>query len=105
LKATEHDKYENSAGLVWLSLFICSNGNAFYCPRRLARAERNSIFTPINSTISIHPKRWYAYGGKHVYWYIKYIGSVLLTIDNMYIVGNLFGSTLTVEVLRCTISL
>jgi hypothetical protein len=23
------------------------------------------IFTPINSTILIHPKRWYAYYGEH----------------------------------------
>jgi hypothetical protein len=29
------------------------------------RVERNSIFTPINSTISIHQKRWYAYVGEH----------------------------------------
>jgi hypothetical protein len=39
LKASEHDKYENIAGTVWLSLFIGSNGNrlnAYYCPRRLA---------------------------------------------------------------------
>jgi hypothetical protein len=36
LKATEHDKYENIAGLVWFSLFMGSNGKAYYCPRRLA---------------------------------------------------------------------
>jgi hypothetical protein len=29
------------------------------------RIEHNSIFIPINSTISIHPKRRYAYGGEH----------------------------------------
>jgi hypothetical protein len=23
------------------------------------------MFTPISSTIWIHPKRWYAYGGEH----------------------------------------
>jgi hypothetical protein len=28
LKATEHDTYENTAGSVWLSLFVNSNGNA-----------------------------------------------------------------------------
>jgi hypothetical protein len=27
--------------------------------------ERSSIFTPVNSTIAIHPKRWYAYDGEH----------------------------------------
>jgi hypothetical protein len=48
-----------------LSLFIGSNGNAYYYPRHQALVERNSIFTPINSTISIHPKQWYAYGGEH----------------------------------------
>jgi hypothetical protein len=36
MKATEHDKYENIAGSVWLRLFMGSNGNAYYCPRRLA---------------------------------------------------------------------
>jgi hypothetical protein len=36
LKDTEHDKYENIAGSVRLSLFMGSNGNAYYCPRRLA---------------------------------------------------------------------
>jgi hypothetical protein len=36
LKATEHHKYENIAGSVWLSLFMGSNGNLFYCPRCLA---------------------------------------------------------------------
>jgi hypothetical protein len=39
LKSTEHDKYENIASSVWLSLFIgnkCNNGNAYYCPRCLA---------------------------------------------------------------------
>jgi hypothetical protein len=35
LKANEHDKYENIAGSVLLSLFMGSNGNAYYCPRRL----------------------------------------------------------------------
>jgi hypothetical protein len=24
-----------------------------------------SIFNPVNSTILIHPKQWYAYGGEH----------------------------------------
>jgi hypothetical protein len=42
-----------------------SNGNAYYCPSLLARVEYKSIFTPINSTSSIHPKRWNAYGGEH----------------------------------------
>jgi hypothetical protein len=32
----EHNKYENITGSVWLSLFMGSNGNAYYCPRRLA---------------------------------------------------------------------
>jgi hypothetical protein len=36
LKATEQDKYENIAGSVWLSLFMSSNGNAYYFPRRPA---------------------------------------------------------------------
>jgi hypothetical protein len=36
LKATEHDKYENIAGSVWLSLFMGSNGNAYYFSHRLA---------------------------------------------------------------------
>jgi hypothetical protein len=36
LKATEHDKYENIAGSVWLNLLMGSNGNAYYCPRRPA---------------------------------------------------------------------
>jgi hypothetical protein len=36
LKATELDKYENIADSVWLSLFMGSNENAYYCPRRLA---------------------------------------------------------------------
>jgi hypothetical protein len=36
LKATEHDKYENIAGSVWLSLSMGSNGYAYHCPRRLA---------------------------------------------------------------------
>jgi hypothetical protein len=36
LKATEHDKYENSSGSVWLILFMDSNGYAYYFPRRLA---------------------------------------------------------------------
>jgi hypothetical protein len=36
LKATELDQYKNIAGSVSLSLFIGSNGNAYYCPRRLA---------------------------------------------------------------------
>jgi hypothetical protein len=51
LKATQHDKYENIVGSVWLSLFMCSNGN--------------SIFTPVDSTILIHLKRWFAYGDEH----------------------------------------
>jgi hypothetical protein len=65
LKATEHDRYENIAGSLLLSLFMGSNGNAYYCRRRLARVEHNSVFTPINSKISTHTKRWYAYGGEH----------------------------------------
>jgi hypothetical protein len=36
LKATKRDKYENIAGSVRLSLFMGSNGNACYYPRRLA---------------------------------------------------------------------
>jgi hypothetical protein len=36
LKATGHDKYEHIAGSVYLSLFTDSNGNEYYCPRRLA---------------------------------------------------------------------
>jgi hypothetical protein len=36
LKASEYKKYENIAGSVLLSLFVGSNGNAYYCPRRLA---------------------------------------------------------------------
>jgi hypothetical protein len=35
LKATEHEIYENIAGSVWFSLFIGSNRNAYYYPRRL----------------------------------------------------------------------
>jgi D-lyxose ketol-isomerase len=35
-KATEHNKYENIASSVGLSLFVGINGNAYYCPRRLA---------------------------------------------------------------------
>jgi hypothetical protein len=31
----------------------------------LLKVECNSIFTPINSTIRIHPKQWYVYGGEH----------------------------------------
>ena len=31
LKATEHHKYENIAGSVWLSLFMDINGNAYLC--------------------------------------------------------------------------
>jgi hypothetical protein len=30
LKAIEHDKYENIAGSVWLSLLMGSNGTAYY---------------------------------------------------------------------------
>jgi hypothetical protein len=36
LKATEHDKYENIAGSVWLSMFMGSNGYEYYWPHRLA---------------------------------------------------------------------
>jgi hypothetical protein len=32
LKATEYDNYENIAGLVWLSLFMGSNGDVNFCP-------------------------------------------------------------------------
>jgi hypothetical protein len=35
-KATEHDSYENIAGSVYLSLFMVSNGNTYYCPGRIA---------------------------------------------------------------------
>jgi hypothetical protein len=35
-KATKQDKYENIAGSVWLSLFMGSNVNVYYCPHRLA---------------------------------------------------------------------
>jgi hypothetical protein len=46
LKATDHDKSENIAGSVCLSLFIGSIGNAFYCPRRLAPCYAQlSIYT------------------------------------------------------------
>ncbi len=31
LKATEHN-YDNVASSVWFSLFMGSNGNAYYCP-------------------------------------------------------------------------
>jgi hypothetical protein len=40
LKAIEHEKYQNIADSVWLSLFMISNSNVnayrFYCPGRLA---------------------------------------------------------------------
>jgi hypothetical protein len=46
LKATEHDKYENIADSVWLSLFMGCNGNAYYCPRHLALGwAQLSIYT------------------------------------------------------------
>jgi hypothetical protein len=46
LKAPEHDKYENIAGSAWLSLFMGSNGNAYYYPRRLGpRWAQLNIYT------------------------------------------------------------
>jgi hypothetical protein len=37
LKAPEHDKYENIADSVCLSLFTGSNRSAYYCPHHLAQ--------------------------------------------------------------------
>jgi hypothetical protein len=57
LNATEHDKYENIAGSVWMSLFMGSNGNAYYCPRRLAPGwAQLNIYT--NKQYNFYPKRW-----------------------------------------------
>jgi hypothetical protein len=63
LKATEHDKYENIAGSVWLSLFMISNGNAYYCPRRLAPgwAQLNiyiNNFDPFQTMVCIWRWTW-----------------------------------------------
>jgi hypothetical protein len=53
LTANEHDKEENILGSVWLSLFMCSNGNAYNCPRRLATGRKLAVAVSSSSSSSI----------------------------------------------------
>jgi hypothetical protein len=59
LKLNKRDKYKNSEGSVLLSMFMGSNGNAYYCPRWLAPgyAQPNIYTSKVNNTILIHPIR------------------------------------------------
>jgi hypothetical protein len=36
-----------------------------YATHPRVERNRNSILTPVNSLILIHPKRWHAYGGEY----------------------------------------
>jgi hypothetical protein len=55
LKATEHDKYENNAGSVRACLWAVIEMH-ITAQDAEPRVARNSIYTSVNSTISIHPK-------------------------------------------------